>query len=166
MTRLAAIHPRLRPYMRSLLLGLAGIALLASGSPLSSAGQCFAGSDRLCGCSELIERHIISFMDDCSTQATIAACSDNKCVHDGVAEISDIFGLPSGNVEHSVGGSPMCEIPGKWYLNPLCWLLALFMVIISPFVLVYVALIYAIFLLGDLVCFLGRYSVGPATAPT
>ena len=145
------------------ILGLAGLSLLALGSPLAPAApaQCDAGSDSLCGCSELIERHLIKYIDECTQEPAIAACEDIKCAHDGDSDrpigFTDIFAQRSGNVERSVGGnSPMCEIPGKWCLNPLCWLLGLGMIIISPLVFAWVGLIYVIALLGDLVCIIGQ----------
>merc|ERR1712166_1732475 len=84
--------------------------------------QCSVGSRNLCSCSELMKRHLVKSIDDCTQADAIAACRDARCV------------MPSA----------MCVIPGKWYLNPLCWLEALGMVLISPFVFAWVALIYVV----------------------
>jgi hypothetical protein len=53
--------------------------LLRSATTLASHEQCFAGSENLCSCSELIERHIITGLDDCTQSAAIEACKSGAC---------------------------------------------------------------------------------------
>merc|ERR1712046_48838 len=46
----------------------------------STSADCSIGSPNLCGCSQLIEKHIIKSMDDCTQEAAIAACKAGTCV--------------------------------------------------------------------------------------
>ena len=46
------------------------------GSPTSD-GECFAGSEALCSCSELIKRKAIDTFDDCTQESAIDYCKSN-----------------------------------------------------------------------------------------
>lgn len=47
----------------------------------SKGTDCSVGGQGLCGCSELIEKHIIKSMNDCTQGAAVAACLSGSCSH-------------------------------------------------------------------------------------
>ena len=44
--------------------------------------KCYAGSNALCTCSELIANGAIKSIDDCTLEAAISACKDGVCAHE------------------------------------------------------------------------------------
>jgi len=52
---------------------------------VADAADCSIGGSGLCSCSELIGKHLIDSMDDCTQSAAMDACKTGKCSHDSVS---------------------------------------------------------------------------------
>lgn len=87
---------------------------------VAAGADCTVGGGGLCGCSELIQKHLIKSFDDCTQDAAVAACRSGSCAHDALSNFTVRPGCPgrpkqTSSHARAALGAQLSNLPFKFH---------------------------------------------------